>query len=188
MGTDSASQAIKRIPNALSFIRIPLSLSLLLTRPFSTLFFALYVACGLTDALDGFLARKFHAESAMGARLDSAADLTFFAVVLYVFLTVLSIPPLIIAWALAIAFVRLGGLVVASVKFRSWAALHTHAFRGTSFVFFCFPLFCLVFGTLAAGIVLNALGTLATVEELYINAHADSLDPDIRSARQLRSA
>lgn len=188
MGADSTSQAIKRIPNALSALRIPLSLSLLLTRPFSTSFFALYVACGLTDALDGFFARKLHAESALGAKLDSIADFTFFTVVLYVFLTVLSIPPLIVAWALAIALIRLGGLVVAAVKFRSWAALHTHAFRGVGFVFFCFPLFCLVFGTLAAGIALNALGTLATAEELYINAHANSLDPDIRSARQLPSA
>lgn len=36
------------------------------------------VGCGLTDVLDGMLARRWEVASATGARLDSAADAVFF--------------------------------------------------------------------------------------------------------------
>lgn len=37
----------------------------------------LYSLCGVTDVLDGFLARKLHTESKAGEWLDSFADLFF---------------------------------------------------------------------------------------------------------------
>ena len=37
----------------------------------------LYLAAGLTDILDGFLARKMHWETALGAALDGIADFVF---------------------------------------------------------------------------------------------------------------
>jgi len=63
-------------PNTLSAARLLLVPALLafalLERP--TLFLACFLAALLTDALDGFLARRYHLESAAGARLDSWAD------------------------------------------------------------------------------------------------------------------
>jgi len=44
-------------------------------------FFALFVAALLTDALDGFLARRLHAESDLGRRLDSWGDYAMIAAV-----------------------------------------------------------------------------------------------------------
>ena len=177
---------VQRMPNALSIARIPLSLSILLVQPFSALFFALYVLCGATDALDGFIARKFNATSALGARLDSVADFVFFGVALYVFLTALPIPAFLILWAICIVAVRFMGLGRAFSKYKEWAALHTYAYKIAGFVFFCFPFLAALLGVVTAGIMLCGIATLATAEEIYINEHADVLDVNIRGASELR--
>ena len=67
----------KYLPNLLSALRASLSLLLFALAPFSPIFFALYALCGLSDMLDGFLARRLNCESAFGARLDSLADFLF---------------------------------------------------------------------------------------------------------------
>jgi len=177
---------VQRMPNALSIARIPLSLSILLVQPFSALFFALYVLCGATDALDGFIARKFNATSALGARLDSVADFVFFGAALYVFLTALAIPAYLIIWAIVIVAVRFMGLGRAFSKYKEWAALHTYAYKIAGFVFFCFPFLAALLGVVTAGIMLCGIATLATAEEIYINEHADVLDVNIRGASELR--
>lgn len=65
------------VPNLLSLFRIgaaPVLLGLAwMQRPMA--FSALYALTLLSDCADGFLARRMHTESVLGARLDSAGDL-----------------------------------------------------------------------------------------------------------------
>lgn len=65
-----------QVPNLLSATRIVLMPAVLLTamgglKPW---FIGLLVAGLLTDALDGYLARRLHAQSELGRKLDSFAD------------------------------------------------------------------------------------------------------------------
>ncbi len=64
------------IPNLLSLLRIvlvaPFLLALLRGEPMTAL--AIIVAAGVSDALDGFIARFFHQQSQLGAYLDPIAD------------------------------------------------------------------------------------------------------------------
>lgn len=64
------------LPNLLSAVRILLMpTALVVAMAGSKLWFAVLLAIALaTDALDGFVARKLHAESEFGRKLDSAAD------------------------------------------------------------------------------------------------------------------
>ena len=181
------STIVQRMPNALSIVRIPLSLSILLVKPFSALFFILYILCGATDALDGFIARRFNAMSALGARLDSVADFVFFGAALYVFLTAMALPAFLIMWAILIVAVRFMGLGRAFSKYKEWAALHTYAYKLAGFTFFLFPFLAAFLGVVTAGIMLCGIATLATAEEIYINEHADVLNVNIRGASELRS-
>ena len=181
------STIVQRMPNALSIVRIPLSLSILLVKPFSALFFILYILCGATDALDGFIARRFNAMSALGARLDSVADFVFFGAALYVFLTAMAIPAFLIMWAILIVAVRFMGLGRAFSKYKEWAALHTYAYKLAGFTFFLFPFLAAFLGVVTAGIMLCGIATLATAEEIYINEHADVLNVNNRGASELRS-
>ena len=75
--------------NLLTLVRVPLALGLLTVSPLSPAFFLLYVLSGVTDMLDGPVARRTHTESRTGAKLDSLADAVFLAAVLYRLLPVL---------------------------------------------------------------------------------------------------
>ena len=63
--------------NSMNFLRIIGSFCLLFIPACSAMFLAIYTLAGVTDVLDGWLARKTGTASAWGARLDSIADLFF---------------------------------------------------------------------------------------------------------------
>ncbi len=71
-----AAPSRSSLPNLLSAVRILLMpTALVVAMAGSKLWFAVLLAVALlTDALDGFLARRLHAESEFGRKLDSAAD------------------------------------------------------------------------------------------------------------------
>ena len=73
----------KLIVNGLTFSRIIMALALLMIVPFSRAFYLVYTYCGVSDGLDGWLARKTHSESKFGAKIDSLADLVFVGVCLF---------------------------------------------------------------------------------------------------------
>lgn len=61
-------------------MRMAASLFLLFFPLTSIWFLVIYTFAGLTDALDGWLARKSGRASEFGARLDSISDLLFYSV------------------------------------------------------------------------------------------------------------
>ena len=68
------------IPNCITMIRILGTICLLFTEASTKEFFIIYSICGLSDVFDGMIARLTQTVSAFGAKLDSAADLIFYAV------------------------------------------------------------------------------------------------------------
>ena len=67
---------IYTIPNALTLSRIIMSpvIGICIIEQSFSLALGLLVATGLTDALDGWIARRFNMQSAIGSVLDPAAD------------------------------------------------------------------------------------------------------------------
>ena len=78
--------------NLLSMSRIALCLPLILVDAMTLPFWVLYLIAGLTDILDGFLARRWDVESQYGARLDSLADIVFVFTVGYKLFPYLKLP------------------------------------------------------------------------------------------------
>jgi len=67
---------LKHIPNALSLFRLALIapfLMYLYNQEYSCAFYA-FVLAGITDGLDGWLARKYHWQSFLGSFIDPLAD------------------------------------------------------------------------------------------------------------------
>ncbi|MBQ8638394.1 MAG: CDP-alcohol phosphatidyltransferase family protein [Lachnospiraceae bacterium] len=56
--------------NTITFFRIAASIVLLSCPVFSHAFYVFYIAAGVSDMLDGFVARKTNTASKFGARLD----------------------------------------------------------------------------------------------------------------------
>ena len=97
---------MKNIANIITGSRIVFSIALLFIPPFSPMFYVVYGAAGLTDMIDGTVARKTNTASAFGARLDTIADFVFVAVCLIKLLPVLTIPLWLWVWIAVIALIK----------------------------------------------------------------------------------
>lgn len=78
--------------NLITGTRILCGVALLFCRVFSLPFFVLYLAAGLTDMLDGPVARKTGTVSELGAKLDTIADFVFVTACLIKLLPMIPFP------------------------------------------------------------------------------------------------
>lgn len=127
------------LPNCITGLRIAGAVCLLFTEAGSPVFSGLYTLCGVSDVLDGWLARRLNAVSERGARLDSVADLCFCAAALAKLFPVLwaLLPAAVWFGAAVVLAVRLMSYGVAAVKYRRFLSLHTWLNKLTGAVVFC---------------------------------------------------
>ena len=174
------------IADTVTALRIAAS-AVLLFLPLQTAgFLAVYTLTGLTDAMDGWLARKTGTASDFGARLDSIADLLFYTILLLRLFPVLwqLLPPQIWYAVAGIILVRLAAYVTAAVKFHRFAALHTWLNKLTGAAVFLLP-YALAMTT---GVVyswgLCVLAFAASAEELVIHLCQPGYQSDRKSVFQ----
>lgn len=107
------------------------------------LFLSLYAISAVTDILDGFIARRFNAQTALGAKLDSAADFLFFAAVLTAACFYINLIDIFfIIGAVIIAVIRSFNLILTKAKFAKFGMLHTIANKITGLlIFISVPIF-----------------------------------------------
>ncbi|MEE1342414.1 MAG: CDP-alcohol phosphatidyltransferase family protein [Lachnospiraceae bacterium] len=110
-------------------------------KPFSVIFDVLYIYCGISDMVDGFIARKTHTESKIGEILDSIADLMFVVICLSKILPVLHISTWLWIWIFLIAIIKCINLIWGYVCQHKIVFLHTKANKVTGFLLFLLPLF-----------------------------------------------
>jgi len=154
---------MKRLPNVISELRIAGSIGLLFCDVKGWPFWSLYVLCGLSDILDGWLARRLHAESKTGAILDSVADIVFVACCAIRLLPVLEIPVWLCIWAGGIVFIKMVNQVSALAVFKRFCFLHTVANKLTGLLLFLtVPT---MFWSMIPISIVAALATFAAVQE-----------------------
>ncbi|KMY45651.1 hypothetical protein AC622_16755 [Bacillus sp. FJAT-27916] len=170
---------MKHGANVITVLRILLSFCLLPAESFSYVFLALYTAAGLTDILDGYLARRYQISSSFGARLDTMADGIFMVIVCLKIIPFLQLSLFFIIWIWLILLIRMASLMLVRIKFHTFAILHTYANKGTGILLFLYP-FMLTYSHhsewLAVGLVLAA--TYSAFEEFWILLHSSELDVD----------
>ena len=71
---------IKNLANMITMVRIVGALAMIFCENYTAAFFVVFTLCGVTDIIDGFVARVTHTMSEFGARLDSVADLLFYTI------------------------------------------------------------------------------------------------------------
>ncbi len=169
------------VANALTILRIVLSISLPFLPRLQTPFMLVYAVCGITDALDGVIARKTHTQSRLGARLDSAADFVLVMAMIVSLYPVVVLPPGAIVWIAVIAAIRISAAGVSYVKHGVFASLHTYANKATGFLIFLFPFFILIFAPAALLWILFSAATLSAIEELLMQINGKILNLDRKS-------
>ena len=133
--------ADKKLPNYISAVRIAGTASLLFIEPLSPLFLTVYTVSGLTDVLDGWIARKMGTTSDFGAKLDSIADLLFYAVMLIKIFPVMWVvlPKKIWVMVGAILAVRIISYTTAALKYHRFASQHTYLNKVSGLFVFAVP-------------------------------------------------
>lgn len=91
----------KHIANIVTLSRVAGAIVLFFCRDISTLFLSIYVFCGLTDLIDGPIARKTGSSSALGASLDTIGDVLTYLALTKILVAQRAVPYWILAWILS---------------------------------------------------------------------------------------
>lgn len=167
----------------ITLLRIAGTVFLLVLEPFSAVFFLLYALTGLTDVLDGWIARKRKTADEFGARLDSIADLLFYAVILLrIFPVLITKLPKEIWYVVAAVFcIRISAYITAAIKYRRFASLHTYLNKATGIVVFLIPFFLNTDYAVVFCRIVSAVAMAASLEELMIHLQSRAYCPNTKS-------
>ena len=127
---------MKLIPNIITVLRILGAVSLLFCDTAGAAFWIIYGLCGVSDMVDGFLARRLHTESRTGTVLDSLADICLVVCCAIRLLPVLQIPTWLWIWAGVIVIIKIINQISALVVRKSLCFPHTKANKLTGLLLF----------------------------------------------------
>jgi CDP-diacylglycerol--glycerol-3-phosphate 3-phosphatidyltransferase len=171
---------MNHIPNILTGLRIFCSALLVATPIYTIRFYLLYLVCGITDFLDGRLARKFHAASKAGASLDNIADYALLTSTAIKVLPTLEVEVWSLIWGICMLIAHVTSSIIAWVKYKRIVVLHTLANKLLGGAVYAIPLLA-GFGnqTLLVSAV-SAFMCFSVPEEIYLILTSKQLEPDVR--------
>lgn len=160
--------------NIITSIRIICSISLLFCPALSMLFYVLYIVAGVTDMIDGIVARKTNSVSEFGSKLDTIADFVLVVTCLIKLLPVLDIETWMYIWIVIIAVIKLINIVSCYVMWKKLIAVHSVMNKVSGVLLFALPLTFRIIGLRYSVIVVCVVATFAAVQEgHYIRTGGD---------------
>ena len=157
----------KHIANIITGSRIVFSLSLLFIPLSSAWFYALYLLCGLSDMIDGTVARRTSSASEFGARLDTLSDFVFMTVALIKFVPHLHISVWLCIWIGIIAMMKLGNVVWGFIRTKKLVSPHTVLNKVTGLLLFLLPVTIRFVDLTYTLPIVCTVATVAAIHEVY---------------------
>ncbi len=154
--------------NIITGIRIICSIALIFCPVFSPAFYALYITAGISDMIDGFVARKTGTVSAFGSKLDTVADFVFVVVCLVKLIPAIQAPNWLIIWIIVIAVIKVINLISGYVMRKEMVSLHTEMNKATGILLFVLPLTLMFIDLKYSGVFVCAAATFAAIQEGYL--------------------
>ena len=154
--------------NIITGIRIVLSVTLLCFPALSPAFFVLYVAGGVSDMIDGAVARRTGTVSGFGSRLDTFADIVFAAVCLIKLLPVLDVPAWLYIWIAIIAFIKVANIAAGFFSRKEFISVHSIMNKVTGGLLFVFPLTPAFIDMRYSAAVVCMAATAAAIQERHL--------------------
>lgn len=160
------------LPNCITAIRIVGAALLFFVTPMAMPYYIIYTVCGLSDAVDGMVARATGCSSEFGARLDSIADLIFYAAMLAGLLPELIrvLPPWIWYLVTFLILLRLAGYSLAAIRYKKFASLHTYMNKLTGAMMFAVPYFLPSAYGVGYCIAVGMVAAVSSIEEFLMHA------------------
>ena len=157
----------KHIANIITCCRILGSVLLLFFPVFSVQFYILYLFCGLTDMVDGTIARKTNSTSNIGAKLDTIADFVFVAVSLIKILPAIQLPKFLWIWLSVIAIIKFSNIMMGIIYKKKLISLHTIMNKITGILLFLLPLTLHFIEIKYSSVVVCSVATFSAIQEGY---------------------
>ena len=154
--------------NIITGIRIVLSIALLFSPTLSPAFFAMYITSGITDVIDGIVARKTSTTSKFGSRLDTIADSVFVAVCLIKLLPTMNAPTWLYIWIVVIAMIKVANIAMGYIRQKEFISVHSIMNKVTGGLLFIFPLTLAFMDLGYSAAVVCIVATVAAVYEGYL--------------------
>ena len=156
---------MKNIANYVSISRIVMSILLLLTKTLTLPFIIIYLYCGVSDMVDGYIARKCNNTSEIGSMLDSIADIIFVIISIIKILPVLELSNGIIIWVIIIALIKIYNVIYAYICYKNLIFLHTIANKYTGLILFIAPLILIKNNYILFEIIICSIAIFAAIQE-----------------------
>lgn len=157
----------KHIANIITSCRILCSIIMMFFPVFSVLFYIMYLLCGLTDMIDGTIARKTNADSKFGAKLDTVADFIFLVVALVKLLPELPIQRWLWIWTIVIAIIKISNIISGVILKKRFIVEHTIMNKITGLLLYLLPLTLNLIELKYSAIVLCIIATFSAIQEGY---------------------
>lgn len=158
------------VANLITGIRILCALLLINCPIFSIWYYFFYLIGGISDILDGMVARKFGKETKLGAQFDTIADIIFSVVVIVQVMRVISLPLWLIIWIVCIAIIKVVSVISGFFYYKKFVSEHTIMNKICGILLFAAPL-CIVQFPLQPVVMLTVLtcgvATFAAVQEYH---------------------
>ena len=106
-----------QLPNIITLLRIAGSMGLLFCDVMGVAIWIIYGLCGISDIVDGWLARKLKCVTKKGALLDSLADICFVVCCAWKLLPILELPQWLCLWAGVIVAIKIVNQISALVMY-----------------------------------------------------------------------
>ena len=151
--------------NLITVIRILCSVVLLFCAALSPWFYALYITAGVSDMVDGWVARKTNTVSEFGSKLDTVADIIFVVVCLVKLLPVIHLPVWIYIWVGLIACIKVFNIIYSYAVRKQFLADHSILNKITGALLFLLPLTLSFIDVKYSAAVVCAVATVAAVRE-----------------------
>ena len=151
--------------NLITSIRILCSVALLFCAALSPWFYVLYITAGLSDMVDGWVARKTNTVSEFGSKLDTVADIIFVVACLVKLLPILHLPVWIYVWVGFIACIKVFNIVYSYVVRKQFLTDHNILNKVTGALLFLLPLTLSVIDVKYSAAVVCVVATVAAVKE-----------------------
>ena len=158
-----------QLPNIITSLRIAGSLGLLLCDVTGVMFWIIYALCGISDIVDGWLARKLKCVTKKGALLDSLADISFVSCCVWKLLPILELPQWLWLWGGVLVVIKIVNQISALMMYKRCCFPHTTANKATGFLLFiAVPM---TFWSIIPIVIVSTIATFAAIQEgHYIRA------------------
>lgn len=153
----------KYIANIITSCRILCSIIMMFFPVFSVMFYIMYLLFGLTDMIDGAIARKTNTASKFGAKLDTVADFVFIVVSLVKILPLLPIQSWL--WIFVIAIIKMSNIISEVIFGKRFIVEHTIMNKITGLLLFLLPLTRIFIDLKYSAIVLCSVATFSAIQE-----------------------